>query len=239
MAAVLRPPNGGAPGQDLVEDGSHRIEIGSCIEHLQLNLLGCDGVGGAAADQRPLDPLAAGAPGELRGQAEVDDTRTLVFVDDDVGRLEVAMDQPLSVEVGERVAEAPNDPEEPSERACRDAGSAAALGLPYPSAVVVEGWPVHQLHRVPGRVVVEAFVEDGDDAWMIETGHRMDLSPKQGGLLAVSEGHRLQGDEATGLSMNGPIDDPSAPRPQDPLNVVASDLLSGVGGGTFGGEVGW
>ncbi|EGD42074.1 ribosomal large subunit pseudouridine synthase B [Nocardioidaceae bacterium Broad-1] len=91
---------GGAPGEHLVEDTAQRVDVARRTDLATRAALGRevaeapdDVVGGG-------QPLVA-QPSEL-GDPEVDDPDPAVAVVDEVGRLDVAVDDPLAVDGGER-----------------------------------------------------------------------------------------------------------------------------------------
>ncbi|HQN07898.1 MAG TPA: hypothetical protein PK569_10005 [Thermoanaerobaculia bacterium] len=125
-----------AARDDPVERDAEGVKVGPAVERLRLRLLGGD-VGG-----RPHQKAGLGLderPGRLR-DAEVGEVRPAVRVEDDVLRLDVAVDDAAFVAVGEGVEE--RDGEARRLRLGEGAGAAKPHG---------ERLPVDELHRVPDR----------------------------------------------------------------------------------------
>ena len=81
-----------AAGEQLVEDDADRVEVGALADRVALRLLGREVLRGAHDRPGLRHVRRAGA-----GDAEVGDLRAALVVDDDVVRLEVAVDDPALV----------------------------------------------------------------------------------------------------------------------------------------------
>ena len=80
------------PGEHLVEDDADRVDVGLRADRVALRLLGREVLRGAQ-DRPRLRHVRRARPGD----AEVGDLRAVLGVDDDVVRLEVAVDDPALV----------------------------------------------------------------------------------------------------------------------------------------------
>ncbi len=159
---------------------------------------------GARSASSPGD-LGAGAPaGEGRvlldmeaREPEIGDARPAVLADQDVVRLDVAVDEPLLVR--RREAAAGLDPRD--ERGLPRAGLLAAQ--------VAERPAVDELHRHEHAPLVLADLVDGDDVRVREPGHHLRLAHEAGPILGIEPPRRdeLEGDAAVELRVVGRIDD--------------------------------
>ncbi len=89
---------GGLAGDALVEHEGQAVDVGLAVEHPALHLLG-SGVAGRA--QHGPVRLGPGRLGQGPGQAEVGDPQPALGVEEQVGRLDVAVDEPAAVGVVE------------------------------------------------------------------------------------------------------------------------------------------
>ena len=115
---MVSPSNGARPGEHLVQHAAEGPDIGPLVDDLAARLLRAHVGGGAEDDPRAGarrsshvgDCVGSGAPGsrvpDLR-QAEVQHLDHAVGRDLDVGRLQIAMDDPLLVRRFERVGGLP------------------------------------------------------------------------------------------------------------------------------------
>ena len=160
-AALERHPS----GQHLVEDQAEREQVDAVIELLAACLLGCHVVRRAddqAGRGQPLMRLVVSALLAHDGDPEVHDPCGLaavgIAVDEDILRLEVAMDEPDIVRVLQTVTELPRDLEH------------ARL---FHRRLVCD----QRRERLPGRVLHDEVVQtivglsdvhDPDDVWVAE-----------------------------------------------------------------------
>ncbi|MFN7975686.1 MAG: hypothetical protein U0166_25660 [Acidobacteriota bacterium] len=111
---------GRASDEELVDHAAERVEIGARVDQVSSCLLGSDRVDAAGDLALHLERIAADG-GEPRREAEVDDDGTQGgvaggaghgFPEEHVVELQVPVDDPLAVQVGERVAEVPRERED-------------------------------------------------------------------------------------------------------------------------------
>ena len=173
------------PGRLLRRHVARGAEDGACVRHR--------GIG--------LEPL---------GQPEVGDARAAVGVDEDVGGLQVAVEDAARMGRLDGLGHLRQD-RRPLARvhrpACQTAGQRRPLDI---------------LHRVEGVAVEVADLEDRDDPRMVEPGGGLRLAAEAGqiglrGELAAKE--HLHRDGAPQAPLPGPVDDPHA---------AAADLLEEV-----------
>ena len=186
------------PGDHLVEDDPQRVEVGTPVGGLALDLLGRD-VGG-----RPLDgPFLGALDGAHQpGQPEIHDQGAAVLVDHDVVGLQVAMDDVAAMGLGQ----APAD----------------LCGEPHGLRGVQ---PPHFLDEAPEILAPDVFHGDvGDAAGFVQVeqpGHVL-MDDLAGGLELVPEPlqclavvgqvvlDELQGDFFVELSVEDAVDPPHA-----------------------------
>ena len=88
-------------GEHLIEDHAHGVDVGAAVAALALHLLRSDVIGRA---QHGGEVGVSEAPrGRVTGNAEIDELDVVVFVDHDVFRLEVAVDDAIGMDVVERL----------------------------------------------------------------------------------------------------------------------------------------
>ena len=145
-------------GQQLVEHRAERVLVRRARDLAAAALLGAH-VGGRphqGAGQRPARPL-----GRL-GDPEVGDDRVALFVDQDVAGLDVAMDHPRAMSVGERgahlVQDRPDDRQRQPARALHHVLERAPLHVPHHEEVEAFRLP----HRVDRHDVRMMQLGDGD-----------------------------------------------------------------------------
>src|SRR5690606_26021340 len=88
---------GRAPGQELVEQAAHGVEVGAAVDVETLRLLGREVAGGA--HHRLRLGHRRGGVGQRPGDPEVHDLDRALVGDHDVGRLDVPVDEPALVGV--------------------------------------------------------------------------------------------------------------------------------------------
>ena len=154
-------------GEQLEQQHSERVDVGLHPDPATLHLLG-RGVGRghqAEAGARGIRPRSGGV--ELLGDAEVEQLHRPVRLHEDVGRLEISVDDGVAVSVLNRLAHRPEQPE--------PLGQGAAAR----PAVLGERDALHVLHREPrGAVRQRARVVELRDGRMVQLGQRPLLGEK-------------------------------------------------------------
>ena len=109
----MRIGNGELPGEQLEEDRAEGIKIAPGIGEASPVLEGLEVLGGHVR-QRAADQGGRGVRSQLGvgGQVEVEQERLAVVAQQDVGRLEVAMEDAALVGVGQAVGQACDQPED-------------------------------------------------------------------------------------------------------------------------------
>ena len=213
----------------LVEDDAQRVEVGAGIDGVALHLLGGEVLGGA--QHRALGRVVG--VGDL-GDAEVGDHHPVVVGEEDVGRLDVPVDEPGPVRGLQRLGDSGGD--------LHGLGRSEAT---FVVEVAAQRDPPHQLHD-DGLVAVAAVrVVDGDDRRVGQAGGGDGLAAEAldevlvAGQVGVEDldGHRPVEDLVVGLpDLGHPTDGQSA------LEAVATGEqragpvgpLRGRGGRRFG-----
>jgi hypothetical protein len=158
---------GGAPrphrGEQLEEHDTQRVDVGGRRHRVAGELLGGGVVGSERRPRRGVGGAAVGRVEQL-GDAEVEQLHPAVAADQDVARLQVAMDDEVPVRVGDGVADLAEKPQPLLEvvaarSAVRDEGRA---------------FDVFE-HRVGPAVRRHAAVEDPRDPRVLETGEDLAL----------------------------------------------------------------
>ena len=160
-----------------------------------------------ARDRRTLE-------GDELGQAEVEDLDAPVPADEDVLRLQVAVDDPLVVRGGEAVRDLDRVVEGLAHREGR-AREADAQALAF-----------EQLRGEVRPAVVVADVEDGEDVGMVEGGHRLrfDLeAPQAVGVRGHGRGEHLEGDIAPEAVIAGAVDLSHASGAEETRDFIGAD----------------
>ena len=209
---------GPVAGEELVEHAARAPQVGAAVHLRALHLLGRHVVGGAHDRAR----ARGGGHREAR-HPEVHDLHRPVHGEEDVGGLDVAVDDARVVRAGEPVQELHDDVHLPLQgqgpRAAEDVEEVLAL---------------EQLHRDVGRaVVVVAQVEHGEDVGVDDLGHRPRLALEARLLVGVASDlreHDLEGDVPLQHGIAGVVDDAhGAPA------HTADDLVSPYAAG----QIGW
>ncbi len=161
---------------------------------MALGLLGSHVAGRA---QHEVGPREVRAGFERLGQAEVGDLGRAVVAQQDVGRLEVAVDDPQPVRLGDSARHLLEDPRR------RDRGPGRTIDPPAQAA------RREVLHRVEGQAVALAPVVDLDDVGMPQPGDRFGLGQEAlqrllGGVPAGRD--HLEGDPSAEADLAGAID---------------------------------
>ena len=207
-----------APGQELVEDASQRIDVGARADLLDLPL----GLLGRHVAGRAQDRARLGLPGvvfEPLHQPEVADLGLAACGQEDVGRLQIAMDDAAAVGVFHAVGQRSHQPGRLARRLRRavDLLGQAAAGDVF--------------EREEGLAVVFADLVDLDDVGMLQLGHGHGLAaePRQvGGAVMSPARDHLERDDSLQPALAGLVDDPHPPLAQHPQDLVSRDLAQPV-----------
>jgi hypothetical protein len=220
---------GRLPGEPPVEDRPDAVDVtgGALLGDLARRLLGGHVAGRAEHLARPREPRAA----DLAGEAEVGEPRAPRALDEDVGRLHVAVDDPVRVGVVERERDLSGDPRELARRerpALQDGLEALAFD------------EVHDEERPPA---VLASVADRDDPFVAQARDRADLALEALHVLVVVRARLeddLDRDGRPERRVEAAEDDPHAAAAELAEGDVAADPASRVGEGLLhlGGQLG-
>ena len=195
----------GPAGEHLVQGGTQGVDVGGGANLVDLppGLLGGHVAG--RADHLAGEGVAVG-DFEPLGQPEVGDLGDPGAVEQDVGRLEVAMHDAGLVR---RVHGGCERGHQLGRRAARLGGAAQAVG---------EASPLEPFERHEGAAVGLAEIIDLDDVGMAEAGDGLGLDQEPGALLrpgVLPFADHLQGDD--------PVE-PAVPRPVDDAHAAPGDL---------------
>ncbi len=193
-----------AAGERVEEDAAERVDVGARVGLLAADLLRRGEVGGA--DELARAGEAAGGRGVL-GEPEVGEVRVLLPLvgDQDVRRLDVAMDEPAPVRGVERGRDLPGDPHralrrQPAVRAVDQRAQVGALDV---------------AHRQVQHALVLARLVDGHDVRVVDRGRELRLR-----LEAVAEVEVVGELGRDHLERDGPVEAraawPGRPRPCRP-----------------------
>ena len=212
-------------GAELVENAAQAEQVGPAVDLVAPGLLRRH-VGGRADDhaqlRQPFVPL-----GRL-GQAEIEDFHPAAGggVQPDVGRLDVAVDQPVLV----RRRQPPGDfPAQFQDLVHRQRSGFALLLL----EVILQRHALEQLHGQERHAAVLADLVDGDDVVVLDLGGGAGLAQEAfAGDLALGHlrQHGLEGDGALQLRVLGQEDHPHAAlaqQLQDAVGTEPADLVRG------------
>ena len=196
-------------GQALVEHHAEGIDVGAGI-HLApiVDLLGGHVV--RCAQRHARGGQGQHAAGEDLGQAEVGQPGLALLVDQDVGRLQVAVNDRHGV----RGLQCAGHVEQDRRRLLRsEVGAHVQL---------VERGPLDELHRIEVAAPILAVTQHFDDMWMVQLLHRLHLAVEavdlvSGGLIPTLE--HLERDLLSGLAIRGAVDD---------AHPAASELLQRI-----------
>jgi len=205
-------------GEHLVEDGAQGVDVGPGVDLLAaVGELLRGHVRGGAQD---LPRLRAGPLGQDElGEPEVADLGGPGLGHQDVGRVEVAVDDPGAVGDVDGPRQGLDQPGGPSDRLGR--------GPHHPG----EGAAVDELHDEEREALVVVGVEDLDDVRVGELGGGLGLGAQAGALAGVGvvagQDH-LDRDDPARVDLAGLVDDPHA-APADLLqDVIAADAPAGA-----------
>ena len=207
-----RPLERRPSGQQLVEDRPERVGVrgAAYLARLPLGLLGGH-VAGRAHDD--AGPRQAAVDGQALGEAEVRDLGRLLPGQQDIGRLEVTVDDLQPVGLGHPQGQGSDQPRRPLRRPGR------------PVEAAVEAAAGHELQLDEREAIRLTDVEDLDDVGMLEPGDGLGLAEESPDRVRVGmragQDH-LDGAGAIEQDIAGMIDDahPSAAQ-------LAQDLVPG------------
>ena len=198
-------------GERLVEHAAERIDVGARVHLPALDLLGC------AVLDRSDKGAGTRCPGrgELLDRAEVRQVRAVVRADEDVRRLDVAVNEPARMGGVQRGRDLAGD----RERAPH--GQPALLGDQR-----LQVGPLDAGHRDPEEVVVLARVVDRDDVGVVERGREPRLAQEAVAEVGFAEPRReeLQRGPAPQAYVLGPVDDAGAAATELLDDPVAAEL---------------
>ena len=155
------------------------------------------------------------------GQAEVSDLGHAVGVHQDIGRGQVAVNDPLRVR-------GVDGPGQGLQQFGRRLGRLWGAGEP-----LRQGAAFDQLEHQEGRAGVLPHFVDRDDVGVSQPGHRLSLDPEPRQNLGTGLGtrvHHLHRDRALQLGLPGPVHHRHAASAQHAQDLVTGDL--GIGRGT-------
>ena len=216
-----------APRQELVQDDAEREDVAAAVHGRSGDLFRRHVVGRSQelAGRRQV------RGGDLR-DAEVGDLDLLVGRDDDVGRLDVAVDDPFAVGVVHRLRDLRDHVGDlvPGERGLLDQEALQGLALDV-------------LHRDVGdlRVGVLADVVDRDDVGVREDAGGLRLAneplaefPRLGVVVAhLRRADRLDRDHPADDGVAGQVDDPHRTLAELAQHLVAAELREPRSGGAL------
>ena len=146
VATVVSAANGTVPGDRLDQHERERVHVGLAVDRLALRLLGRRVARGAEHDARRLGPRRLG---DGPGQAEVGDAQPAVLVEQEVGGLDVAVDEAPAVGVVEAARRLEADERAPA------TASAAAPVEHRPQAAAAEVLE-HEVRAVLGEIATSS-----------------------------------------------------------------------------------
>ena len=213
QARVRRPGEGQAPGEQVVEHDPEGVDVGLVGERLLLQLLRRHEGG------RPdVDEIGAGCVGEHR-DPEIGDFDLEIRGDQDVGGLDVAMDDAVPVHVLQGAADL-------EDHLDHFIGRQKVLRR----RVVCERLPADVLHHDVAQRLLDRHVEQLDDVGVAELADQRGLVQEERAVAPLqSRGaglrERLDGDVAPGEGIFREIDDARGAEAQLLDDVVFADAL--------------
>jgi hypothetical protein len=210
--------NGTCPGQALEQDAAERVDVRACVDVVALDLLRRDVVD--SADHSRCAGSGDALTRALR-QSEVGQVRVFCIAlpaDQDVGGLDVPVDQPSRVRGVERVGDL-------AEQSHRPGGAERALLAEQPFQVAL----LDVAHRDVEGPVRLAGVVHGQDVRMLERGRdlglREEAAPEALVVREVRSNH-LQGDLAPQSQVGRAVDSAHPALAGELLDAVAVELGS-------------
>ena len=213
------PGKGAAAGGEFVEHHAQAPDIGARID--QVGLSGC--LLGTHIDRRPGEVRALPELRGLQRGAEIDDVRHALLVDQDVGRLDVAMDEPFLMRVLQ-----------PPRHLGQQLGD-ARMHQPPAEDVLVQVVALDPLgDHVAQAVVGGAHIVDRHDLWMVQprgAASLLQIGRKALGSFETMTMRQLDRHPALELVVVGQHHTAKAPLPQQTFDPVAADRLGQLAGG--------
>ena len=205
-----------ASGEAVIEDASQRVQVAAAVEWAALDLLRRAVVDSAEERARQRRSLRAGALGE----AEVAEVRVVARLgDEDVRRLDVAMDEPRSVGGVERTADLLGDHERVGRRQ-----------RPALLDQRLEARTAHVAHREVEDPIDLVRVIDRDRVRMVERGGQLGLAEEAGAEGLVERelrGDHLQRDLSPEPVVRRDVHRPHAAAAEERLDRVPAERLAG------------
>ena len=203
-------------GERLEQEAAERVHVSTSVDLVAADLLGRDVVDGS-------HELPVGRPGVTGAlcQPEVGEICVLaaaLLVEQDVGRLHVAVDEPLCVRRVERVRDLGGDRDDPPRR---------QRALPPEQRLQVG--PVHVAHRDEQAAVGLARLVDRHDVRVVETRGQPRLAQHPvAERLVVREplAQQLEGDRALEAQVESAVHLAHAAAPGQSADLVAGDEIT-------------
>jgi len=229
------PGDRGPAGEEGVEGGAEAVDVGGRADGGEVaeRLLGGAVAGGPEEPARDAEGGAGGGGVEVAGEAEVGQADVAVGVDEDVGGLEVAVEDPAGVAVLDGVGE-PGD----------DAGGLGRGEGALAGDALLEGLARDVLGDEVGGALVLADVEEVDDVAVGDPaeGRRLAEEAPAVARVGVAAGEEeLEGDDAARPRGAGRVHDAHAAAGDLAEEGVGADPLHGdrvAGGGARTGSDG-
>ncbi len=203
-------PVGDLPGQHLVEHHAQRVDVGARVDRLAKHLLG------GHVERRAHHHLGQRQSFVVQGErdAEVDHARLHLLVDEDVGWLEVAMNDAVPVGMGNAA------------RHLRQQLDALPCRQRMLVEQLVQIQTVDVVHRQVGHAVLDAVAVDSQDIGMVQSGHQSALALEAFGRSAGQVQH-LDCQVALQSGIEGAVDLSHAALADQLLQPVAAEFLRG------------
>ncbi len=206
LASKQRPA-----GQQCVHQRPKAVEIGSRIDGLPRRLLGGHVFG------RAQDVAGAGQPrvAEQPCDAEVGKLHGAVGGQQQIARLDIAVDDAAVVGVAERAARLDADPRH-----------LAPIETPAAPQFLLQTVPIDQLHRIEQQSLLLAEAEKANDVRMVKFAERFDLGLETAAKSFFARqigGKKLDGRDLAGLLVNCLIDRPHAAAAKSADNLVRTE----------------
>jgi hypothetical protein len=159
------------------------------------------------------------AVGDELGEPEVEDLCMTRGRDHDVAALQVPVDDPLGVSLGEPFGDLPAEPHRLSQAEAPVADSPT------------EGLPLHQLHDDPVAVLAFEDLVDVDDGWVVEPGRHPGFAAKARGCDRIGQPGQQVLDRQRTLErlVEGTVHDPHAAGAQPHFDPVVTDPRREIG----------